>query len=192
MTKWLKDTLSQASSTDTIRLWYNMKEKCISLFEFMSNQKFYIDIMYIYIFARIFPKATLSCIASTDPKHLCTQDKYSDKVWFRWPSQIREYILPFVLWLFVYWTTDAIHYLWPAMLWLVVPPTYCPHHYKVSPQCPPAEILKEQNPGARCGYQDLNRAMAYQGPPIARWDYYLKAIWQYSMWRYRGNACIVA
>ncbi|KAK1887444.1 hypothetical protein KUDE01_028233, partial [Dissostichus eleginoides] len=59
--------------------------------------------------------------------------------------------------------------------------TYCPHHCKVSPMCPPAGILKEQNPGARCGYQDLNKAGAYHETTTGRQGYYLKAIWQYSM-----------
>lgn len=74
-------------------------------------------------------------------------------------------------------------------LWLL---TYCPHLCKVSPMCPPAEILKEQNTGEKCGYQDPNIAMAYHGPTMARWGYYLKAIWQYSMWQYRANAGKVA
>lgn len=47
--------------------------------------------------------------------------------------------------------------------------------------CPPAGILKEQHPGARCEYQDLNKAGAYHETTTGRRGYYLKAIWQYSM-----------
>lgn len=51
---------------------------------------------------------------------------------------------------------------------------------------------KSKTQGGKCRYQDPNKAIAYHGPTMARWGYYLKAIWQYSMWQYKGNAGNVA